>query len=69
MIQNYKIDFIGPTADNYMSFPQTEQSQKIIQRNRTLLSDNATRAGNDIAAKAQAAVERNGPGGRVDVLV
>ncbi len=69
MIQNYKIDYIGPTADNYMSFPQTEQSQKIIQRNLTLLTDNATRTGNNIAAKAQANVERHGPSGRVDVLV
>jgi hypothetical protein len=73
MMQNYKvnfkIDYIGPTADHYMSFPQTEQSQKIIQRNQSSLQDNATRAGNNIAAKAEAKVEENGPASRVDIIV
>lgn len=69
MISNYKIDFIGPTADNYMTFPQTEQSQKILQRNKNFLADNATRVANNIAAKAAQKTESNGPGSRVDVIV
>jgi DNA topoisomerase IB len=69
MINNYRIDYIGQTADYYMSFPQTEQSQKIIQKNMTMLADNATRAGNNIAARARQKVESYGPSGRVDVIV
>ncbi len=69
MINNYKIDYIGKTADNYMTFPQTEQSEKILQRNRTLLQDNANRTGNNIAAKAEQKTQENGPSGRVDVIV
>lgn len=69
MINNYKIDYIGQTADNYMSFPQTEQSQKILQRNQNVLADNANRLGNNIAAKAEDNARAYGPSSRVDVIV
>jgi hypothetical protein len=69
MINNYKIDYIGQTADNYMTFPQTEQSQKILQRNLTMLADNADRLGNNIAGKAKDKVRSYGPASRVDVIV
>ena len=69
MINNYKIDYIGQTADNYMTFPQTEQSQKILQRNQTSLITTANNLGRNIAEKARFQAEKNGPSGRVDVIV
>lgn len=69
MINNYKIDYIGQTADNYMTFPQTEQSQKILQRNQTSLIATADNLARNIAANARAQVEKYGPSSRVDVIV
>ncbi len=69
MKTDFRINIRAETEAHYTTFPQTEQSQKILQRNSTNLINAAKQVGNDIASRATSKVEQNGPASRVDVIV
>ena len=66
---DFHINIRAETEAHYTTFPQTEQSARILQRNRTNLINGANQAGQQIASKARAKMEAHGPGSRIDIMV
>jgi hypothetical protein len=66
---NYINDYRARTAGHFTTYVQPEEIQRLVIRNRTLLADIAANATNTIARQAEAALRRQLPSGRVDLLV
>ena len=69
MKNNYRIDFIAKTAAHLTTFPQTEQSQAILNKNRNMLADGARKAGEMISSEARSRFEQTLPANRINIYV
>lgn len=65
---DFRIDIRAETEAHYTTFPQTEQSAKLLQRNRTNLIDGAKQQASTLSSRAVDKAVANGPGSRVDVI-
>lgn len=66
---DHRIDYRALTADHFTTYAQPDDIQRVVERNRTVLADIATNAGNTIASRARAESRAMLPGGGVDLVV
>jgi hypothetical protein len=65
----YRRDYRAETTAHFSSFPQTEQSQQILARNRQTLQNIADRTAQNISSEARAKSRNSLLGGKVNIFV
>ncbi len=65
----YRRNYQAETSAHFSSFPQTEQSQRILSRNRQTLQSIADRTTQKISGEARAKSRNNLLGGKVNIFV
>ena len=65
----YRRNYQAQTAAHFTSFPQTEQSQQILARNRQTLRSIADQTAQSITSEARAKARNNLLGGKVNIFV
>lgn len=66
---NLKKNYRAETAAHFSTFPQTEQSQRILNRNKQLIKDISTQTADMIANAATRKARNNFLGGKVNIFV
>jgi len=69
MKENYKIDYRTLTANFFTTFPQPEESQRSLDRNRSLLSDIAAQNARTISSQATSESRNNLLAGKVNIFI
>ena len=69
MRPEYRRDYRSEAAAHFTTFPQTEQSERILARNRQTLRAIADRTTEKISSEARAKSRDSLLGGRVNVFV
>nr|MBF0222868.1 hypothetical protein [Desulfobulbaceae bacterium] len=65
----YRRDYRSETASHFSSFPQTEQSQRILGRNRQTLKNIADQTTQKISSEARSKVRGMLLGGKVNIFI